>query len=174
MTEQPYIGEIRLFSFNYAPQGWAVCNGQALRIADYPALFEQIGVSYGGDGITTFHLPDLRGRTPLNRGDGYPMATPGGAAGISLTGQIPKHTHPLRASAAPGTTNNPAGALLAAVAEGSAVSTTRFAYAKAPATAYLVSDTLAMAGSAAAHNNMQPSLVINFCIALTGLVPASD
>jgi microcystin-dependent protein len=172
MTE-PYIGEIRLFSFAYAPPGWAVCNGQALPIAHYAALFAQIGVRYGGDGTTTFHLPDLRGRTLLNRGDGYPLATPGGAPGVCLAGQIPKHTHPLRASTDPGTTNNPAGALLAAVAEGSVVSTTRFAYAKAPATAYLASDTLAMAGSAAAHNNMQPSLVISYCIALTGLDPAS-
>ena len=173
---ESFIGEVRLFSFGFAPKGWATCDGQTLSIAQHNALFSLLGTIYGGDGVRTFNLPDLRGRTMLHRASASPQGAPGGVEGVALRDQIPSHTHALMANSAPGSTNNPAGAVLAAVADSAtAISTTNFAYAttKVPDT-YLKPDTLAKAGASAPHNNMQPSLAINYCIALTGLYPYRD
>lgn len=166
-----YIGEINVFAFNYAPEGWESCDGRALRIADHQALYALIGTTYGGDGVTTFNLPDLRSRTMLHRGASRPLGRPGGAE-ISASGQIPKHAHALFASADPGSTNDPAGALPAALAIGSEATGSYFAYAANPVEKQLSAEALAPAGSSAAHDNMQPSLTVNFCIAVTGRYPA--
>ena len=173
---ESFIGEVRLFSFGFAPRGWATCDGQTLSISQQSALFSLLGTIYGGDGVRTFNLPDLRGRTMLHRGSANLQGAAGGAEGVALRDQIPSHTHALMANSTPGSTNNPAGAVLAAVADTpTTVSTTNFAYATTKvADTYLKPDTLAKAGASAPHNNMQPSLAINYCIALTGLYPSRD
>ena len=105
---QPYVGEIRMFAGNFAPYGWALCEGQLLQISDFDALFQVIGTSYGGDGETTFALPDLRGRIPIHQGNGFILAETGGAEVITLTvNQIPAHNHRLRASSDAANTANP-------------------------------------------------------------------
>src|SRR3954454_11979824 len=104
---QPYVGEIRMFAGNFAPAGWMFCEGQLLPISENETLFQLIGTTYGGDGESTFALPDLRGRLPLHQGNGFILAETGGAEEITLTvQQIASHTHPLLASTSPGTTTN--------------------------------------------------------------------
>lgn len=169
---EPYIGEIRLFSFGYAPQGWATCDGQTLKIVQNQALYALLGTTYGGDGATTFKLPDLRGRTALHRSATFQEGKPGGTETIALTttAQLPAHTHALTAIAVAGSSNVPQGNLLATVQD---VSGTKFAYATAkanPATT-LAPGSLTSAGASGSHNNVQPSLAINYCIALTGYFP---
>jgi len=111
---QPYVGEIRMFAGNYAPAGWMFCEGQLLPISENETLFQLIGTTYGGDGQSTFALPDLRGRLPIHFGNGFTLAETGGAEEITLTvSQIPAHTHPLLATANPGTSANTQGNLTA-------------------------------------------------------------
>ena len=106
---QPYVGEIRIFAGNFAPAGWAFCEGQLLPISENETLFQLIGTTYGGDGQSTFALPDLRGRIPLHQGNGFTMAEQGGAEEITLTvQQIPQHTHQLLGTANVATGNAPA------------------------------------------------------------------
>src|SRR3954447_15824082 len=117
---QPYVGEIRIFAGNFAPAGWMFCEGDLLSIAENETLFNLIGTTYGGDGQSTFALPDLRGRIPLHQGNGFVLAETGGAEAITLTvSQIPAHAHPLLAANAVANDPNPAGHVLA---ESSAVS----------------------------------------------------
>src|SRR6266481_7475958 len=105
---QPYVGEIRMFAGNFAPAGWMFCEGQLLPISEYETLFNLIGTTYGGDGQSTFALPDMRGRLPLHQGNGFVLAETGGAEEITLTvNQIPAHTHALLASTGAGTQNAP-------------------------------------------------------------------
>src|SRR3954462_15865428 len=112
---QPYVGEIRMFGGNFAPAGWMFCEGQLLPISEYETLFNLIGTTYGGDGQSTFALPDLRGRTPLHFGNGFVLAETGGVEEVTLTvPQIPAHTHAMLASTVPGTVNSPATAVTAA------------------------------------------------------------
>ena len=107
---QPYVGEIRMFAGNFAPAGWMFCEGQLLPISEYETLFNLIGTTYGGDGQSTFALPDLRGRIPLHFGNGFTLAETGGAEEITLTvSQIPSHTHPVLATTNPGTFADPGG-----------------------------------------------------------------
>src|SRR5437764_3978391 len=111
---QPYVGEIRMFAGNFAPAGWMFCEGQLLPISEYETLFQLIGTTYGGDGQSTFALPDLRGRVPLHFGNGFVLAETGGAEEITLTtSQIPVHTHALEAINAAGGSPNPGNNLLA-------------------------------------------------------------
>src|SRR3954451_21429869 len=111
---QPYVGEIRIFAGNFAPAGWALCAGQLLPISENETLFQLIGTTYGGDGESTFALPDLRGRVPLHQGGGFVLAETGGVEAITLTiNQIPAHGHPLLASADLGSSPDPVGAVLA-------------------------------------------------------------
>src|SRR6185369_11663785 len=111
---QPYVGEIRIFAGNFAPAGWMFCEGQLLPISENETLFQLIGTTYGGDGQSTFALPDLRGRLPLHFGNGFTLAETGGVEQITLTvQQIPAHTHALLASAVVGDTINPSGNLSA-------------------------------------------------------------
>src|SRR5215203_5771390 len=110
----PYIGEIRMFAGNFPPAGWAFCNGASLQIAENDTLFVVIGTTYGGDGQSTFNLPDLRGRIPIHQGNGFVVGETGGAEDVTLTvGQIPAHAHPLLGSAVNGSQASPGNAVLA-------------------------------------------------------------
>lgn len=167
---EPFIGEIRLFAFNFAPRFWATCDGQLLSIAQNPALFSLLGTTYGGNGQTTFALPDLRGRVATGLGalSGGSNYTIGEAAGVEsvtlLTTQLPAHTHPVAASTGAATTNVPSGAVLAAASTG--------VYAS-PASLVPTAMTT-VAGSAQAHTNLQPGLVVNACIAIYGIFPSRN
>ncbi len=162
-----FVGEIRLVSFPYAPSGWAHCDGQLLKISENTALFSILGTTYGGDGKTTFALPDLRGRTPVHTGasagSGAPVALgeAGGEATHALTvAEMPAHTHGFTFGAGARNVAPGAGALLAdGDIYGGAADTT------------LAPDTLANAGAGAAHQNLQPSLAVNFVISLYGIFP---
>jgi microcystin-dependent protein len=167
---EPFIGEIRIFAGNFAPLGWAFCDGQLLPIATYEALFALIGTTYGGDGQTTFALPDLRGRGPIHQGTG-PGLTPrtmgetlGQEAVTLTTAQAPVHSHPWATAPNGGTSKLPSGYL---------APSTSLAYAAAggPTTA-LASTTIAAAGGAQPHENMAPFLTLSFIIALEGIFPS--
>src|SRR3990172_7821287 len=157
---QPYVGEIRIFAGNFAPAGWMFCEGQSLPISENETLFQLIGTTYGGDGQSTFALPDLRGRLPLHQGNGFILAETGGAEEITLTqNQIPAHSHPLLASAGPGKLNSPAGN----VPGGSAA--VKIYVAEQP-TASLTPAALSISGGSQPHNNFQPYLCLSFIISL--------
>lgn len=170
---EPFIGEIRLFGFNYAPQGWATCDGQLLNIAQNQALYSLLGTTYGGNGTTNFNLPDFRGRTLLHASASYREGQPGGSETVvlSATSQLPAHSHALLANANPGTSNVPQGNVPADVAVAGS-----FAYATAKATpaATMAAGSLSSNGGSGGHNNVQPSLTINYCIALTGIWPSRN
>lgn len=161
---QPFLGEIRLASFSIAPRGWALCNGQILPISQNQALFSLLGTQYGGDGRTTFALPDLRGRVPVHAGDGVTIGQRGGSEAVTLTtAQIPGHTHDLVVSSQRASLDDPAGAYWAADA-----SQSRYA---AAADTTMAGGLVGTAGGSQAHENRQPSLVVNFIIALQGIFP---
>jgi microcystin-dependent protein len=165
----PFIGELRLFGFNFAPTGWALCAGQSMPINQYTALFSLLGTMYGGDGQTTFNLPDLRGRVPVSFGQGPGLATytQGEVAGsetVTLApDQIPGHTHPVGAASA-AESKNPAAAVPAFTAAGSSYGTTQD----------LAMSPTMIGGNAGggAHPNLQPYAVLNWCIALEGVYPS--
>ena len=169
----PFIGEIRMFAGNFAPRGYALCDGQLLLIAQNTALFSLLGTIYGGDGATSFGLPDLRGRVPIHAGSGpdlssYDIGANGGAEQVTLTvNHVPSHTHPLQATDDQGSTPNPSGNVLA-------MSTTVDAYFDdTPATA-LSANAIANIGGSEAHTNLMPFLCIHFIIALTGTYPSQN
>lgn len=166
-----YLGEIRMFGGNFAPAGWALCNGQLLPISQNTALFSILGTTYGGDGKSTFGLPDLRQRIPMHAGSG-PGLTPrdlgeqGGeeAAGLTLQ-QMPSHSHGMFASSAGASVQSSANALMAKPITISAPYHDPAGMASSP------SGPLGTSGASTPHNNMQPYLVLNFIIALTGIFP---
>ncbi|MBV9671812.1 MAG: phage tail protein [Verrucomicrobia bacterium] len=169
---EPFLGEIRLFGFNFPPTGWAPCDGRLLSIAQNTALFALLGTSYGGDGQTTFGLPDLRSRVPINQGAGpglsfYTIGQAGGVEQVSLSpAQIPTHNHSFACQTAGGNAQTPKGNFLAVDASGlTALYSTTENATMAPAA---VSNT----GQNQGHTNLQPYLVLNFCIALAGIFPA--
>jgi microcystin-dependent protein len=163
---QPYVGEIRMFAGNFAPAGWAFCDGRPLAISENETLFQLIGTTYGGDGQATFNLPDLRGRLPVHVGPGFVLAQAGGVEQVTLTvQQLPVHTHPIRASTATGTAPSPQGNLLAS--SGSAN-----VYRTGPAAAPLSGQTVGQAGGSAPHPNLQPYLCVHFIISLFGIFPS--
>ena len=163
-----YVAEIRFFSFNFAPRGWAFCNGQTLSIQQNTALFSLIGTTYGGDGISNFKLPNLQGNAAMHAGSGYLRGEVGGSTAVTLNlNQIPLHTHSMVFSASPGTGGNPSHTTPA-----QADSVIGKAYTPGPATVPMSPQALGMAGGNQPHDNMQPYLVINACIALTGIFPS--
>lgn len=169
----PFIAEIRMFGFNFAPVGWARCNGALLPIAQNTALFSLIGTFYGGNGISTFGLPDLQGASPLGAGTG-PGLTPreqgekGGVAAVALLpSEMPAHSHGLQATAS-ATTAVPAGAALATAGNGAAV------YRAPGVLAPMAAEAVAAAGASQPHRNRQPYQAVTFCIALQGIFPPRD
>jgi len=163
---QPYVGEIRIFAGNFAPAGWAFCDGSLQPISENETLFQLIGTTYGGDGQSTFALPDLRGRLPIHQGNGYVLAETGGAESVTLTvQQIPSHTHPMLASTLTGTQNGATGNVLAS---GSSISLYRIGTPTAP----LAPQTIGLTGGSQPHDNMQPYVCVNYIISLFGIFPS--
>jgi microcystin-dependent protein len=178
---EPYLGEIRCMGFNFQPQGWAFCNGQLLAIADNSALYSLLGTTYGGDGITTFGLPNLQGRVPMHWGSAGGLTTVIGEVlgqtQVTLsTGEMPAHTHAVTAVAVPS----------GGAPERTAVpnNTTYLASSQPPNRVYLrtpttvdatfSSNAISIQGGSQPHDNMQPYLVLNFCIALEGIFPPQN
>jgi microcystin-dependent protein len=166
---QPYVGEIRMFAGNFAPAGWMMCQGQLLPISENETLFQLIGTTYGGDGQSTFGLPNLAGRAPIHQGTGpgssYTIGEAGGVESVTLTTQqIPSHTHPMLGSADPAANKGALNGM----------------FGRAPAEAYaseftpvtLNSQAVQAQGGSQPHNNMQPFLVIGYIISLFGLFPS--
>jgi microcystin-dependent protein len=176
---QPFLGQITLYPYNFAPVGWALCEGQLLPISQNTALFSLLGVQFGGNGQTNFALPDLRGRVPIGQGQGPGMSgyvvgeTIGMEAVTLTTATSPSHSHAFPAVAGAATTNAPAGALPAEGHVSGRGAAALNAYA-APGTAVnLAAGQVAAAPSnGAAHNNLQPYLTLNWCIALQGIFPS--
>lgn len=171
MSDQ-FLAEIRIFPFNFAPTGWAFCDGQLMPLSQNTALFALLGTTYGGDGKSTFALPDMQGNAPMQpgQGQGLSLRDLGEMSGVEsitlLTSEIPVHTHQLRASIEPGDNRGPAPNLSLAVSVGAA------AYVGgSPALTPMAPQSLALAGGGLPHNNMQPYLTVNFCIALQGIFP---
>ncbi len=163
---QPYVGEIRMFAGNFAPAGWEFCAGQLLPISENETLFQLIGTTYGGDGESTFALPDLRGRLPIHQGNGFVLAETGGAEEITLTvSQIPAHSHPLLAANSVANNPNPGNNVLA---ESLAVSMYQ---AAAPTTAMAL-QAISSVGGSQPHTNFQPYLCVSFIISLFGIFPS--
>ncbi|HRQ64618.1 MAG TPA: tail fiber protein [Xanthomonadaceae bacterium] len=164
---EPFLSEIRLMSFVFAPKGWALCNGQTLPINQNQALFSLLGTTYGGNGQTNFALPDLRGRTPIHVGSGHSLGQSGGEQAHTLSvAELPTHVHAVNASSA--------------ASGGSAAPTGRYLgggnnvyHAPASLTA-MNPASVGNAGGSQAHLNMQPFLTINFCIALQGIFPSPN
>lgn len=167
---EPFVGEIRMFAGNFAPRGWAFCDGQLLAVSQNDALFSLLGTIYGGDGRTTFGLPDLRGRIPIHSGTGPGLSprrlgSKGGEENVTLTvNQLPSHTHPWRASQSNATSRDPVGNV-PAIAQGD-VYTTDLAAENFSAAA--VSNT----GGSRSHSNLMPFLCVHFIIALVGIYPS--
>jgi microcystin-dependent protein len=169
---QPYIGEIRMFGGNFAPVGWAFCDGSLISIADNSALFNLIGTTYGGNGQTTFALPNLLGRLPIHAGQGltqaYVLGQLGGLEQVTLnTGQLPAHTHTLYASTDTANASVPTNNVLATTASGDP-------YIHAAAGVAMNSASVAQAGGSVPHDNMMPFLCVNFIIALFGVYPSQS
>lgn len=163
---QPYVGEIRMFAGNFAPAGWMFCEGQLLPISENETLFQLIGTTYGGDGESTFALPDLRGRVPIHQGNGFILAETGGAEEITLTAnQIPAHGHPLLGSAVNGSQAGPANSVLAS-------STVITPYAPETANAAMAPNAISSVGGSQPHTNFQPYLCVDFIISLFGIFPS--
>ncbi|WP_264535673.1 phage tail protein [Flavobacterium sp. N1736] len=164
---QPYVGEIRMFAGNFAPAGWAFCEGQLLPISENETLFNLIGTTYGGDAESTFGLPDMRGRVPLHNGNGFILAENGGVEEVNLTvNQIPSHSHPLTATTDIANTGNPADAVLSTTATGSKI------YSLSAPTVALNNTAIVPDGGSQPHTNFQPYLCINFIISLFGIFPS--
>ena len=165
---EPYIGEIRMFGGNFAPVGWSFCDGSTLSIAQYDALFNLIGTTYGGDGVNTFNLPDLRGRVPVHQGAGsqgsYTIGQNGGSETVTLnTSQLPAHSHGAQAQSGQGNQQAPAGGVWAASILNQ--------YSTNAANAAMNPQSMAMAGGNQPHENMLPFQCISFIIALNGIYP---
>nr|WP_227467458.1 tail fiber protein [Nocardioides lijunqiniae] len=153
-------------SFQHAPKGWALCNGQLLPINQNQALFALLGTTYGGNGQTNFALPDLRGRVPIHVGEGHILGERGGEQAHTLSvPEMPRHTHPDLASPVNGNTSSPAGAALAPVSG---------LYGPPTGLTSLAPSSVSTAGGSQAHQNMQPFLTISFCIALQGIFPSPN
>ena len=165
---QPYVGEIRMFAGNFAPAGWMFCEGQLLPISENETLFQLIGTTYGGDGESTFALPDLRGRIPIHQGNGFILAETGGVETVTLTvSQIPAHTHAALCTNDTGTTAVPQGAVPASLPDVNSLS-----YGTDAPNTTLSPVTISSVGGSQPHNNFQPYLCVDFIISLFGIFPS--
>ena len=163
---EPFLSELRLMSFTFAPKGWAMCNGQTLPINQNQALFSLLGTTFGGDGRTNFKLPDLRGRVPMHVGGGHTLGEAAGEQAHTLTqNEMPPHPHVVNASNSGGDTNLPGGNLLAQAAN---------VYGPPGNLTPLVQGTVTNSGGSQPHLNMQPFLTLTYCIALQGIFPSPN
>ena len=164
---EPFIGQISTVAFPFAPRGWALCNGQLLSIAQNQALFSILGTTYGGNGVQTFALPDLRGRAAMNASSANPLGTVGGTETVALlSAQMPAHTHSVNAVTTAPTVPSPSNALWAAAASGNQYAATT--------NASMSPSAMGGTGGSQPHGNMQPSTVLNFVIALQGIFPSRN
>ena len=163
----PFLGEIKLVSFNFPPKGWALCNGQFLPINQNQALFSLMGTMYGGNGQTTFALPNLRGRVPIHRGNGHTQGEAAGSTSVTITQQtMPTHLHFMQASSnSTSTSPDPTNKLLAPVNGG---------YGQASQLTTLSPESVTSVGGSQPHNNMMPYLTLNFIVALQGIFPSQN
>jgi len=160
---EPFLGEIRSFAFGVIPRGWLACQGQMLPIQQNQALFSLLGISYGGNGVTTFGLPDLRGRVPLHLSPAYPLGAAGGEASHTLTvNEMPVHVHGVQASTEAATLIPPQGNVWPQSVD---------TYAASAPDVPMGARAVSTAGGSQAHNNMQPYTTISFCIAIQGIYP---
>jgi microcystin-dependent protein len=167
---EPFLSEIRIMSFVFAPKGWALCNGQLLPINQNQALFSLLGTTYGGDGRVNFALPDLRSRVPIHMGDGHTLGEKGGEQAHTLSiAELPTHTHAENATSAVATTGTPDNTVLLAQ------STAANLYASAGSNLQAMAPAaVSNVGGSQPHLNMQPFLTLNFCIALQGIFPSQN
>ncbi|MGA7730020.1 MAG: tail fiber protein [Chloroflexia bacterium] len=164
---EPFLSEIRIMAFNYAPRAWAMCNGQLLPINQNQALFSLLGTTYGGNGQTTFALPDLRGKVPMHKGSGHILGETAGQQSHTLTqSEMPAHTHFAQASSSAGNDPNPGANILA--------SPLNLSYRPPDALTTFHPATITNVGGSQAHLNMQPFLTLTFCIALVGIFPSPN
>jgi microcystin-dependent protein len=172
---EPFIGQIQMFGFNFAPRGWAFCDGQLLPISQNTALFSLLGTTYGGDGRTTFALPDLRGRVPIHEGQGaglsdYRLGQRAGAETTTLSiANLPAHNHAASAAGPAGNANDAIGNIWADDAGVSSAT-----YSSGAASGTMRADAIGNTGGGQAFDNRQPYLTVNFCIALVGLFPSRN
>jgi len=167
---EPFLGEIRIFSFSFPPKGWALCNGQLLAINQNQALFSILGTTYGGNGQTSFALPNLQGRVPLHPGQGIALGQQAGSETVALSiSQLPTHSHGLAASTDPAAATLPTGNALAKKARFGAD-----VYAAPAAETSLHPASLGSTGGSQPHENMQPFTVLSFAIALQGIFPSQN
>ncbi|QBB71919.1 phage tail protein [Pseudolysobacter antarcticus] len=168
---QPYVAEIRLFGFNFAPRGWALCNGQLLPVQQNQALFSLIGTTYGGNGVNNFQLPNLQGCAPMHRNNANPIGAFVGEENhtLALT-ELPAHNHLVNTVPTAGGQLSPAGNVLAAAA----TNATMYSAAGGAGLVPMAAQTVGMAGGNQPHSNQQPYLVLNACIALQGAFPSRN
>lgn len=168
---EPFLSEIKLVSFNFAPKGWALCNGQFLPINQNQALFALLGTTYGGNGQTTFALPNLRGRVPIHMGNGHTLGEAAGSTAVTVNQQqMPQHTHILQAT----TTQALGGTNSAAPSRVLANSNFSFFWGSPASLQPFAPNSISNVGGSQAHNNMMPYLVLNFIIALQGIFPSRN
>lgn len=166
---EPFLSEIRVMSFEFAPKGWALCNGQLLPINQNQALFSLLGTTFGGDGRVNFALPDLRGRTPIHVGSGHTLGERGGEQAHTLSiAELPEHVHVANATSTPATTNTPTSSLMLAE------STVQSLYGTPTNVQAMAPNAIGNVGGSQAHLNMQPFLTLSFCIALQGIFPSPN
>ena len=163
---QPYVGEIRMFAGNFPPAGWMFCDGTPLPISENETLFQLIGTTYGGDGESTFNLPDLRGRIPIHQGNGFILAEAGGTEEVTLTvSQMPAHSHAMLASSATASQTTPQNNILG-------TPTVPDLYRVSPGDTPLAAQSIGPTGGSQPHTNFQPYLCIDFIISLFGIFPS--
>lgn len=164
---EPFLAEVKIVGFNFAPRGWALCDGQILPINQNQSLYSLLGTTYGGDGRTSFALPDLRGRTPIHFNTGHGLGQKSGEEAVTLSAsEMPAHDHTAQASNNNASTGEPTSNVLARA--------TNPTYHSAANLTALNTLSVSHAGGGQAHENMQPSLTLNYCIALTGLFPSRN
>lgn len=172
----PFLAQIETFSFNFAPKGWAQCNGQLLPINQNQALFSLLGTTYGGDGRVNFGLPDMRSRVPISQGSGFVMGERGGEENHTLLiSEMPQHNHNLAVDSTSGTTNVPTASTVLGVGNGTAVPGSPFdmlIYSNQAVGGHLNPNSIGYSGGSQPHPNLMPYLCINICIALQGIFPS--